>query len=76
MKAIQSTNMKKIAWGLISIAILIRACSNEKSKDPPAQLYDLEADLGETNNLYNQHSEIVKMMKQKLEEIKSSESSN
>jgi len=38
--------------------------------DPPAQLYDLEADLGETNNLYNQHPEIVKMLKQKLEEIK------
>ena len=38
--------------------------------DPPAQLYDLEADLGETNNLYNQHPEIVKIMKEKLEEIK------
>jgi arylsulfatase A-like enzyme len=37
--------------------------------EPPMQLYDLEADLGETNNLYNQHPEIVKMMKEKLEEI-------
>ena len=41
-----------------------------KQGDPPAQLYDLEADLGETNNLFNQHSEIVERLKQKLEEIK------
>lgn len=68
--------MKKIAWVLISLALLITACSNEKSKDPPAQLYDLEADLGETNNLYNQHPEIVKMMKEKLEEIMADERSD
>ena len=41
-----------------------------KQGDPPAQLYDLEADLGETNNLFNQHSEIVERLKQKLEEMK------
>ena len=41
-----------------------------KAGDPPAQLYNLEEDLGETNNLYNQHPEIVETMKQKLEEIK------
>jgi arylsulfatase A-like enzyme len=41
-----------------------------KPNDPPAQLYDLDEDLGESNNLYNQYPEIVKMMKEKLEEIK------
>lgn len=41
-----------------------------KPGDPPGQLYNLEEDLGLTNNLYNKHPEIVKMMKQKLEEIK------
>ena len=41
-----------------------------KPGDPPGQLYNLDEDIGETNNLYNQHPEIVKMMKQKLEEIK------
>jgi arylsulfatase A len=38
--------------------------------DPPAQLYNLEADLGETNNLYYEHPEIVERLKKKLEEIK------
>ena len=42
-----------------------------KPDDPPTQLYDLEADLGETNNLYNQHPEIIKKMKQRLEDFKS-----
>jgi arylsulfatase A len=44
--------------------------------EPPMQLYDLEADLGETNNLYNQHPEIVERLKQKLEEIKAAGHSN
>ena len=44
-----------------------------KPGDPPMQLYNLEEDLGERNNLYNQHPEIVKMLKEKLEEIKSAE---
>ena len=41
--------------------------------DPPMQLYNLEEDLGETNNLYNEHPGIVEMLKRKLEEIKSAE---
>lgn len=31
-----------------------------KADAPPAQLYDLEADLSQTTNLYRQHPEIVK----------------
>ena len=34
------------------------------------QLYNLEEDLGENNNLYNQHPEIVQRLKQIMEEIK------
>ena len=34
-----------------------------KKGAPPAQLYDLEADLAQTTNLYNKHPEIVKEMK-------------
>ena len=41
-----------------------------KPGDPPMQLYNLEEDLGESNNLYNQHPEIVKRLKRQLEEIK------
>jgi arylsulfatase A len=44
-----------------------------KPGDPPGQLYNLDEDMGETNNLYNKHPELVKMMKQKLEEIKNAE---
>ena len=36
---------------------------------PPGQLYNIEEDIRETNNLYNDQTEIVEMMKQKLEEI-------
>ncbi len=37
--------------------------------DPPGQLYNLETDPGETNNLYLQHPEIVTMLQQKLEQL-------
>ena len=44
-----------------------------KPGDPPAQLYNLEEDLGETNNLYKQHPEIVHRLKVGLEKIKADE---
>jgi len=51
----------------------------QKSKpqpgDPPAQLYDLEKDLGETANLYSQYPDIVQRLKQLLEKIKAAEQS-
>jgi len=39
---------------------------------PPAQLYDLEADLKQTKNLYHQHPEVVSRMSQRLEELRKS----
>ena len=42
-----------------------------KPGDPPAQLYNLEEDLGEANNLYNEHPEIVQRLKKALEDIQS-----
>lgn len=44
----------------------------EVAPNAPGQLYDLEADPGETNNLYNQHPEIVKELKALLDETKRS----
>ncbi|MDD7985049.1 arylsulfatase [Lentisphaera marina] len=38
-----------------------------KADAPPAQLYDLENDLTQTKNLYNEHPELVKEMKSLLE---------
>ena len=41
-----------------------------KPGDPPAQLYDLVEDLGESNNLYNQHPERVQRLHDLLQRIK------
>lgn len=38
--------------------------------DPPGQLYDLAADIGEQNNLYEQHPEIVERLSALLEKYK------
>jgi arylsulfatase A-like enzyme len=42
----------------------------EKSPAAPGQLYDLEQDPGETNNLYFKHPEVVKRLKAKLDQAK------
>ncbi len=47
-----------------------------KPGDPPAQLYNLEEDLGEANNLYLTHPEIVHRLKVGLEKIKVDENYN
>ena len=44
----------------------------EKSPAAPGQLYDLEQDPGETNNLYFEHPEVVKRLKGKLDQAKKS----
>jgi len=46
-----------------------------KKDAPPAQLYDLEADVNQTTNLYNEKPEIVKEMKALLATYKSSKAS-
>ena len=38
-------------------------------RDAPGQLYDMEADPGETNNLYNEHRDIVEQLKAKIDEF-------
>lgn len=52
-------------WGMKAYAL------PNTAPDAPGQLYNLETDPGETNNLYFKHPEIVKAMKAKLEEFKS-----
>ncbi len=47
-----------------------------KPGDPPAQLYNLEEDLGEANNLYLKHPDIVHRLKVGLEKIKADENYN
>ena len=43
--------------------------------DPKGQLYDLDADLGETNNLYAKQPEIVERLSKQLKKIMSSDRS-
>lgn len=43
-----------------------------KPDSPPAQLYDLEDDRSQTQNLYNSHPEIVKQMSELLKKCRSS----
>ncbi|MAZ27053.1 MAG: arylsulfatase [Cytophagaceae bacterium] len=40
-----------------------------KEGAPPGQLYNLEVDLTENKNLYDQHPEIVEKMKKRIDEI-------
>ncbi len=44
----------------------------DTAPEAPAQLYNLASDPGETRNLYFKHPEIVKELKDKLEEYKAS----
>jgi predicted choloylglycine hydrolase len=41
-----------------------------KKDVPPAQLYDLEADVNQTTNLYNQYPEVVQEMEALLKTYK------
>jgi arylsulfatase A len=45
-----------------------------KKDAPPAQLYDLEADVNQTKNLYNEYPEVVQEMKALLESYQPAES--
>ncbi|MEL0118213.1 MAG: arylsulfatase, partial [Opitutae bacterium] len=51
-------------WGMNQFAL------PEKSPDAPGQLYNLNEDPGETNNLYHKHPNLVMSLKAKLEELK------
>jgi arylsulfatase A-like enzyme len=50
------------AWGMKQYAL------PERAPDAPGQLYDLDADPGETTNLYFDHPEIAKELKSQLDE--------
>ena len=53
-------------WGMKQFAL------PERAPGAAGQLYDLAKDPGETTNLYNEHPEIVKALKAKLDEYKTS----
>lgn len=53
-----------------------RPMPTPKPGDPPAQLYNVEENIAETNNLYTQHPEIVHRLMAGLEKIKADENYN
>lgn len=67
---------KHHAWGGAAVTTLVNTPNSDiengkiKSDAPPAQLYDLEADMNQTINLYTQYPEVVKQMAAALEKIK------
>ena len=69
------------AWGGAAVAKLVNTPNSDIQNGKimkgaaPAQLYDLEADVNQTKNLYNEYPEVVEQMKAQLAEYKSSRSS-
>ncbi len=57
------------AWGGIAVTKLVNTPNSDiedgklKKDAAPGQLYDLEADVNQTRNLYNEHPEVVKELK-------------
>ena len=60
------------AWGGAAVTTLVNTPNSDiedgkiKNDAPPAQLYDLEADVNQTRNLYNEYPEVVKEMEATL----------
>jgi arylsulfatase A-like enzyme len=56
------------AWGGAAVAKLVNTPNSDiengkiRKDAPPAQLYDLEADVNQTKNLYNEYPEVVQEM--------------
>ena len=56
------------AWGGAAVTALVNTPNSDiengkiKKNAPPGQLYNLEADVNQTRNLYNEHPEVVKEM--------------
>ena len=65
------------AWGGPAVAKLVGTPNSDiengkmKKGSPPAQLYDLEADVNQTKNLFKENPSIAKQVKALLEEYKS-----
>jgi len=63
------------AWGGAAVAKLVHTPNSDiengviKKGAPPAQLYDLEADVNQTKNLYTESPEVVERMHARLEQL-------
>ncbi|MCM8532626.1 MAG: arylsulfatase [Lentisphaeraceae bacterium] len=68
---------KDNAWGGLAAITLAKSINSDiengkyKKDAAPAQLYDLENDLNQTTNVYNQYPEVVKEMAKALKEYSS-----
>ncbi|MBK1825571.1 sulfatase family protein [Haloferula rosea] len=64
------------AWGGAAVTKLVGTPNSDiengriKKGSPPAQLYDLEADVNQTKNLFKENPEVVEQMKTLLNEYK------
>ena len=64
------------AWGGAAVAPLVGTPNSDiengkiKEDAPPAQLYDLEADVNQKQNLYNKHPEVVAELAAELKKLR------
>ena len=64
------------AWGGAAVTALVNTPNSDiengklKQDAAPAQLYDLEADVNQTKNLYHDYPEVVQEMKKALEAVR------
>lgn len=64
------------AWGGAAVTALVNTPNSDiengtlKKNASPAQLYDLEADVNQTKNLYKEYPEVVKEMAATLNQVK------
>lgn len=63
------------AWGGPAAVALVGGINSDiengkiRGDAPPAQLYDLEADVNQTKNLYNEYPKVIEEMRRRLSEV-------
>jgi arylsulfatase A-like enzyme len=60
-------------WKYLKAEHTVPGYAADKDRKEVIELYDLEADIGETNNLADQHPEIVSRMQAKLKAFRNKE---
>ncbi len=65
----------KIYLFTVMVATFMSSCNPEKEGLPQLQLYDLSNDIGETNNVYQEHPEVVEKLLNLLKKYKNEERS-
>ena len=69
----QGNGVRRGKWKYLIAKHKIPGYARDTEREEVEELYDLEADIGETTNLAEQHPETVQQLKQLLEQIKAAQ---